>query len=75
MLKVGDKVLICDISNKGWTDGLGLMEKYSMKIMTVKKIVSATFGVAYKMKEDSMDNGQIGWYWKVYDCELKNIEV
>lgn len=73
--KVGDKVLITDVSNKYWTDLDGAMAKYSFKIMTIRSLDMAVFGGSYKMKEDVKEHIGEGWFWKADDNIYKKIEV
>lgn len=73
--KVGDKVLIEDISNKYWTDFGGRMAKYSFKIMTIRSLEISSVGKSYRMEEDINDHYGEGWFWKADDCIYKKIEV
>lgn len=73
--KVGDKILIADISNKYWIDLGRRMVKYSFKIMTIRSLEMSGLGRSYKMEEDINDHYGEGWFWKANDCICKKIEV
>lgn len=70
--QVGDKVKIVDKFTPDCCHNLnGLMDKYLGTVMTIKRI---NYNGSYKMVEDSVDHGNLGWAWNDHCIEGKVVE-